>query len=294
MLNIDLKERSNHGTILFPLHIYSHLDSIGNYSVELHWHEEIEIIYIEKGELEITIDMTTLKGSAGDCFFINSQQLHLINSINNQTSLHHAIVFLPKILSSSYFDYCEVNYIIPILNNILNFPMNLQNNDPNRKKVITEILDIIKIYKESKLGWQLAIKASLYKIISLLISEDMLLKKENIKSVRKNYKLDLIKKIINFIQDNYNNKIYIEDLASKANMNSQYFCRFFKNIVGKTPIDYINSYRIEKATEFLQTQDIPISEIALNVGIDNLSHFIKQFKKYKNCTPSQYKKSSKN
>lgn len=76
-------------------------------------------------------------------------------------------------------------------------------------------------------------------------------------------------------------------------MNVQYFCRFFKSVVGKTPVEYINSYRIEKATELLQTETLSISNIALNVGIDNFSYFIKQFKKYKNSTPSQYRKSLK-
>jgi len=86
-------------------------------------------------------------------------------------------------------------------------------------------------------------------------------------------------------------KIYIEDLALEANMNVQYFCRFFKSVIGKTPVEYINSYRIEKATELLQTETLSISNIALSVGIDNFSYFVKQFKKYKNCTPSQYRKS---
>ena len=96
MANINLKEKSNHGTAMFPFHIYSHLDSIGNYSVPFHWHNEIEIIYIEKGELKIDIDMVTIIAKPGDYFFINSEQLHLINSLDNKASLHHAIVFYHK------------------------------------------------------------------------------------------------------------------------------------------------------------------------------------------------------
>ena len=119
----------------------------------------------------------------------------------------------------------------------------------------------------------------------------MLLNKKNIKSIKKDYKIDLIKKILNYIHENYNDKIYIEDLALEANMNVKYFCRFFKSVIGKTPVEYINSYRIEKATELLQTETLSISNIALSVGIDNFSYFVKQFKKYKNCTPSQYRKS---
>ena len=60
---------------------------------------------------------------------------------------------------------------------------------------------MINIYKTSNNGWQLNIKSSLYKIISLLISEDMLLNKKNIKSIKKDYKIDLIKKILNYIHE---------------------------------------------------------------------------------------------
>lgn len=291
MANITLQEKSNHGTVMFPFHIYTHLDSTGNYSAPFHWHKEIEIIYVEEGELEINIDMTAINAKRGDFLFINSEQLHLINSADNKPSLHHAIVFSPQILSSSYFDYCEINYIIPILKNIISFPMLLPRDCEIRCKIVNEISDMINVYKTSNIGWQLSIRSSLYKIISLLISEDMLINKKQIKSIKKDYKVELIKKIINYIHENYSNKIYIETLALEANMNTQYFCRFFKNIVGKTPVDYINSYRIEKSAELLQTEALSISNIALSVGIDNFSYFVKQFKKYKNCTPSQYRKS---
>ena len=151
-------------------------------------------------------------------------------------------------------------------------------------------LDIDDILECAKRGDELG-----YKTIVLQGGEDAYFNDEVmvdiIKSIKKDYKIDLIKKILNYIHENYNDKIYIEDLALEANMNVQYFCRFFKSVIGKTPVEYINSYRIEKATELLQTETLSISNIALSVGIDNFSYFVKQFKKYKNCTPSQYRKS---
>ena len=72
-------------------------------------------------------------------------------------------------------------------------------------------------------------------------------------------------------------------------MNSQYFCRFFKSVIGKTPIDYINNYRIEKSVELLVTTNDKILNICYSVGFDNFSYFIKTFKKIKNCTPSEYR-----
>ncbi|HEY5525612.1 MAG TPA: AraC family transcriptional regulator, partial [Clostridium sp.] len=90
--------------------------------------------------------------------------------------------------------------------------------------------------------------------------------------------------------ENYQNKIYIDDLANLAKMNSQYLARFFKSLIGKTPIEYINSYRIERACILIKNTDSSILDISMNVGFDNLSYFIKQFKKYKHVTPSAYRK----
>ena len=110
-----------------------------------YWPNEIEIIYIEKVELKIDIDMATIIAKSGDYFFINSEQLHLINSVDNKASLHHAIVFPPQILSSSYFDHCEINYIIPILNNLISFPTSLRKTVKLIKKSLTIFMKITMI-----------------------------------------------------------------------------------------------------------------------------------------------------
>jgi AraC-like DNA-binding protein len=113
--------------------------------------------------------------------------------------------------------------------------------------------------------------------------------KENLLISRGSYKIKLIKKVINYIHLNYYKKIYIEDLAKEINMNREYFCRFFKSIMGRTPVEYINYYRIEQAAKLLSTRDEKILDISLQVGFENFSYFIKKFKEYKKCTPSRFK-----
>jgi len=86
------------------------------------------------------------------------------------------------------------------------------------------------------------------------------------------------------------NKIYISDLAQLVNMSEDNLFKFFKTLTGKTPIGYINLYRIEMAEGLLRDNHIPLTEICFSVGFDNISYFIKTFKKYKNCTPKEYRK----
>ncbi|MNJ63181.1 Regulatory protein SoxS [compost metagenome] len=73
-------------------------------------------------------------------------------------------------------------------------------------------------------------------------------------------------------------------------MSEGQLCRFFKSMTRQTPMDYINSYRIRQAVELLREPDRKISDIALEVGYDNISYFIRVFRKAMNCSPSEFRK----
>ena len=92
------------------------------------------------------------------------------------------------------------------------------------------------------------------------------------------------------MKQHYQERITLEQLASSLHMNKNYFCKFFKQKVGKTPFSYLNEYRINQAAALLLTTDAPITEIAMDTGFDNMSYFIRQFKHCKGCTPSIYRK----
>lgn len=289
-----LKENAIHGDAMFPLKIYRNTDFEGNYSLPYHWHEEVEIIFVEEGEITFNIDMKPINLSSNQCLFINSHTLHSANALNNNRSVHHAIVFDMNILSSSLYDYCQNKYIDPLLNNTLSFPSLINNSFTCSQKILSEIKELINIYYTKFNGWELGVKASLLKIISLIAQDNKFIKNTSITSSSNNYKVERIKLVLDYIYKNYRNKIYIDDLAKQANMNTQYFCRFFKSITGKSPILYINHYRIEKAAKLLQTKDYTVMDICFNVGFDNFSYFIKKFKEFKNCTPSEYRKMNLN
>ncbi|MGL5354647.1 MAG: AraC family transcriptional regulator [Clostridium sp.] len=283
----SLRETSIHGSAMFPLHIYSNKDINGDFSVPYHWHKEIEILYIEKGEFSIKINDHNFIAMPGDLYFINSEELHQVSALNSNPSVHYAIVFTPELISFDFYDYCQSYYINPILNKTLQFPTTISINTSASSQITNEFMSAVSSYDNENLGWHLNVKSSLLKIISILIENDLLLKEGTL--VNNSYKITIAKNLISYISNNYTHKITINDLANETNMNPQYFCRFFKSLFGKTAIEYINEYRIEKAAEMIKCKDIKIIEICFAVGFDNFSYFIKKFKEYKKCTPSKYK-----
>lgn len=283
------KESKVHGSTMFPLYVYTDEHINSKSSLYYHWHEEIEIIYAEKGEFLLNIDTASINVKEGDCCFINSESLHSAYGINNKDSVHHAIVFDLNILSSSIYDYCQSKFIDPLLNKQYLFPMYIRPEADCNIKIINQVKEIISSYTEKETGWELDIKSSLLKIISLMASNNKFIIKENLLISKDSYKIQLIKRVINYIHLNYHKKIYIEDMAKEINMNREYFCRFFKSVTGRTPVDYINYYRIEQAAKLINTQDKKILDVSLQVGFENFSYFIKKFKEYKKCTPSRFK-----
>ena len=282
-----LRETVDRGNSLIPLYLYHHYSD--KYMLYLHWHNELEIIYVEKGSLIFTVDTIPLKVSQGQCIIISSGQLHSANFINNEVSIHHALLFDLSFLSSASIDYCQKNYISPLINGQYRFPLVIDETSNWGSDVIKEVKEGIKICDKKEFGWEMGIKACLYKMIYIIAKEDKFNIDEAAASSSISYKIKVIKKSLNYIHENYTNKIYIEDLAKEVNMNPQYFCRFFKTNVGKTPVEFINEFRIEEASKIIKTEDKKISDVCYEVGFDNFSYFIKKFKEYKNCTPNKYR-----
>ena len=133
---------------------------------------------------------------------------------------------------------------------------------------------------------QLFIRAGFLKMLGFLSSFSLLTQPEK----ADDYRVQIIKSSLEFIRKHYQEKIYIRDLAGNASMNEQYFCRFFKKILGKSPITYINEYRIKQAIILLQTTDSPVMDICLDCGFNNLGNFLREFKKDTGFTPLQYRK----
>ena len=99
--------------------------------------------------------------------------------------------------------------------------------------------------------------------------------------------------VIKFIKDNLTNKdINVDVLAKKAHMSSSHFHKQFKNTLGISPIDYINSEKIKFSKKLIkESKDCRMSEIAFKSGFNNTSYFNRQFKKMEMVTPQQFKKS---
>jgi AraC-like DNA-binding protein len=97
---------------------------------------------------------------------------------------------------------------------------------------------------------------------------------------------------LEYIQENLASPISLDELANLANLNPTYFSDLFHQLMGLSPIQYVNRRKIEQAQILLLTTDKPLKEIARRIGFDDEFYFSRLFKKNTGIAPASYRKQS--
>lgn len=103
------------------------------------------------------------------------------------------------------------------------------------------------------------------------------------------YKGVKLGELIEFIENNYDTIISVDDLSRKVSLNKSYLINLFRQAYGTTPLKYINSVRMAKAKELLTYTDLNITEISMMVGFQSIHYFSRFFKEKEACTPLEYR-----
>lgn len=286
--SIIYKEKAEHGTPSFPFGFYEVFPDDSWDGIKHHWHEEIEIIYFEKGRGELKINTEPFSVDSDSFFFINSGELH--SAAVDGPCRESAVLFQPRMLCFDTYDSSQSRLLQPLIRGELSFPHSLNADHPAYPAIKNEYLDIAVICRDyskrlaNDISSQLFLKAGLLKILAILSSYNLI---ES--CTADNYKVQPLKTVLAYIRSHYQEKLYIRDLAGQINMNEQYFCRFFKDSIGQSPIAYLNEYRIRQAILLLQDTDASVMDISLHCGFNNFGNFLREFKKSTNTTPLKYR-----
>ncbi len=134
-------------------------------------------------------------------------------------------------------------------------------------------------------------QSSLHLIGHLYLYIDFLVKSSAAAQIYKGNSLRdfYIKEAITFIEQNFQNDISVEDIAAFCNLNRSYFGKIFHENIGKSPQDFLISYRMTKAAELLKLTQLKIAEIGNAVGYTNQLHFSRAFKNVYGISPRQWR-----
>lgn len=279
MKYFDYKENKQHGTFDFPIEFYHVTPGHPRYDMPYHWHTEYEIIRILEGEFILVINEEKISAKKGDIIFVHDGMFHG-GTPNN--CVYECIVFDMKLLLK------QNHACTKQIQDIVNQKKVIQPKLPSNLKDLNICChNLFESMKSKKIGHEFITQGSLYHLLGIILEYELYINKN--KNTKKSQERVLqFKKVLSLIEEEYSTPLSLEDLSKAACMTPKYFCRFFYEMTNKTPIGYLNYYRIESACEQILTTDLPITEIAFNCGFNDVSYFIKTFKKYKGTTPKKY------
>lgn len=256
-------------------------------TVHPHWHTAVEILFILEGCAKQQVNDSFFTAEAGDIIIIAEDQLHSTYSFkgiacNILVLQFDSFSLLGNILSSNkknlsaYFGN-RVKY---------KNPLKSHNSDGGCiLKCINEIHDEL---CQMHSAYDLIIGSLLQRMVGFLLRYECFeISKEN--NVDQEEARQMLDKTFSLIDKCYSEKITLKMAAMESNLSVTHFCRLFKKSTGMTFNEYLTFYRINRAEKMMNSSR-KIIDISNECGFGSLSSFLRNFKKYKQCTPSLYKK----
>lgn len=279
MQYINYRESRQRGTIDFPFEHHHVSPTHPQYNMALHWHVEFEIIRILEGTLIITVDENQYTVHKNNTILIPAGCVH---SGQPEDCIYECMVFDMNTLMNKNDSCCR---LIRKINDHEIEPYLVF--DEKYKEIHYIVWNMFDAISNRKEGYQLLVLGSLYSFFGTILSNEYF-KSVPAQPPRNHKRIVQLKTVLEYMESSYNKQITLEDISAAVNMSPKYFCRFFQEMTHRTPIDYLNYYRIERACYQILTSDQTITEIAYSSGFNDLSYFIKTFKKYKGTTPKKY------
>ncbi|MFD2613465.1 helix-turn-helix domain-containing protein [Paenibacillus gansuensis] len=248
-----------------------------------HYHKELEILLVLAGKLDVEVEEEHYSLSAGDIVLIGASQLHRDRSIG------HLVYIVLQFDIQEFFDQNTMQYIrrfsdpkhpLSELNYIIG-----QNADV-KKTLVNCITDIHRESRTKEEGYEIAVNIRIKQILLTLLRND----RQHSLSRRDDFDLVRLKPVLDYIEANIDGKVQVEEASKVANISYYYFVKYFKKVVGMSFTEYVNYKKIKRAERLLLTKDMSIALVGEEIGMPNMAHFYKIFKKYNDCSPNEFRK----
>lgn len=248
----------------------------------MHWHEDLQFIYVLDGEIEIETLDTSVQVNKGSGIFINKNVIHLVKKA---FSCHYNSFIFPDYFLKFYFGSPGATFVERIVGKdelpICCFPKEM-----NWCKSILSALSRLAYLENRKTEFYAYEVLCLLSALWLEVCRNIQVPNGNTDTV-----IGIrMQKFLQYISEHYGEDISLDRLAGSANVSKSECLRCFRASMQTTPYKYLTEYRLSKAAELLKNSDEPIGNIADSVGFRQVSHFGKCFKEKTGFSPRDYRK----
>lgn len=249
-----------------------------------HWHDELEGIYVLTGSMDFYLDDRKLTLSSGDFLLITSSAMHYSKAHDEKDSLFLRLFIQPALFSASeslhplllpFLEDRESEFLL----------LRAEKNPENLKDLL---LRMHKLLETRPAGFPLECAGLVHILLARLYP--LIHQSDVIMGTHMGPDVEAQRRMIAYIRKNYPEKITLADIAEAGLMSRSKCCQLFKKYVNRTPMDFLNTYRLEMSLRLLKETERPISDISLSCGFTSQSYFTKLFTERYHMTPSGCRK----
>ena len=255
----------------------SRATSVGSFC-GLHYHDEIELLTVERGMMLITVYDRQYFVRAGETAFINARVPH------STLMVEEGETGLLQFRERDFIDYelTKITKYSVRFQSQLSYPVAVFSDS----EIFSLMQDMYHECREQDVSYEIYMKSYIYKLLGTLYRRGVLSDAETLYNKKEVQK---ILPVLSYVNANYAENLTLEEVSAKLGFDHSYFCRVFKSATGATFTEYLNYVRICKAEHMLHHSDDSIIAISEAVGFSSVSYFNRVFKKYRNCSPRAFR-----
>lgn len=247
-----------------------------------HYHPEIELVYVNRGSGRRMVGSHVSHYRNGTLVLIGGNLPHcgFTDTLSGQQK-ETVIQFLPDFLGAYFMDVPEMKQIQVLLQKASSGIGFL---GEDKRRVGAKASNLAQLTGFKRLLGLLEVLQDLAEATNyqLLNAQGFTLETR----VEDNERINTV---FNFVQNQFNREITLQEVADLTHMTRQSFSRYFKKVTGKTFVTFLLEYRISHAAKLLHENKLSILDVSFACGFHNFSHFTRKFKQFTGRTPSNYR-----
>lgn len=272
----------------------------------MHWHEDLQFIYVLGGSIEIKTLDNTVSVQAGEGIFINKNVVHFVRRTGE--CHYNSFIFPAQFLEFSAGQACTVHspakqFVDVVVENEQFSLFHFTSGEEWQEKallLLCRLSELSRCYSSGDTSKERSVCESdgtdrrgfyVYEVLVLLAALWLTMRK-NILLPPKQQESTVsmrMQRFLRCIEQHYPEDLTLEDIAGSASVSKSECLRCFKLTLQTTPYKYLMEYRLSKAAELLKKTDQPVSDISACVGFHQVSHFGKCFKAKTGYSPREYR-----
>jgi len=246
----------------------------------LHWHKDLEILCVLKGKVKLQMNNAFYELQEDDIFLINSEDLHSV-MLETEKS-----IYLTLNIDLMYYEkfFMEMEYIVFIDDDSINSVENATLSNDIKRRIAQMLIEI----KNKNVDYQNRIIYNASSLLAVLIDNYNMVKK-NAKSLKNKDQFSRIWKAYEYMYNNYNHRITLEEVANYVHVSKSHLSHIIKSNMGLSFERLLNQTRAEQSMKFLVTTDKSITRISEECGFSDPKYFKNFFVQFFHCTPLEYR-----